>query len=164
MQKHASNYGEHEEGNILPLSYLYKQGFIDKAELYTQIKRHISLSIQAAGSKLYQPTEKNQSISVGSTALKNLSAKVKYFEIFGYDFMVDCSKHMWLIEVNTNPCIELSNKWLSTIIPRMLDDAFKLTIDRLFTAKIKAYPKKTPFTVPGYDDDANMWERVGEDS
>lgn len=28
------------------------------------------------------------------------------FEIFGYDFMLDENGKLWLIEVNTNPCIE----------------------------------------------------------
>ena len=49
--------------------------------------------------------------------------------------MIDSSQHIWLIEVNTNPCIELPNKWLSAIIPRMLDDALKLTLDRIFYRK-----------------------------
>ena len=30
-------------------------------------------------------------------------------EIFGYDFMVDSVMRPWLIEVNTNPCLEESN-------------------------------------------------------
>ena len=30
-------------------------------------------------------------------------------EIFGYDFMVDNELRPWLIEVNTNPCLEESN-------------------------------------------------------
>lgn len=34
-----------------------------------------------------------------------INSKCKYFEIFGYDFMVDANKHLWLIEVNTNPCL-----------------------------------------------------------
>ena len=34
-------------------------------------------------------------------------------EIFGYDFMVDHNLRPWLIEVNTNPCLEESNKLLS---------------------------------------------------
>lgn len=38
--------------------------------------------------------------------------------------MLDETGHVWLIEVNTNPCIELSK--------RMLDDAFKLTVDKMF--------------------------------
>jgi tubulin polyglutamylase TTLL1/tubulin monoglycylase TTLL3/8 len=30
------------------------------------------------------------------------------FEIFGYDFMLDEDFNVFLIEVNTNPCIETS--------------------------------------------------------
>lgn len=26
-------------------------------------------------------------------------------EIFGYDFLIDESLNVWLIEINTNPCI-----------------------------------------------------------
>lgn len=42
------------------------------------------------------------------------------FEIFGYDFMIDAEFNVWLIEVNTNPCIEEPNHYMSTIVPRML--------------------------------------------
>jgi len=42
------------------------------------------------------------------------------FEIFGYDFMLDESGKAWLIEVNTNPCIEESSPLLAQLIPRML--------------------------------------------
>ncbi len=55
------------------------------------------------------------------------------FELFGLDFMLDSDMNCWLIEVNTNPCIEESSKLLAMLIPRMLDDMFKLTIDRLFS-------------------------------
>ena len=30
------------------------------------------------------------------------------FEIFGLDFMIDDRLKPWLIEVNTNPCLELN--------------------------------------------------------
>lgn len=66
--------------------------------------------------------------------------------------MVDCAKHVWLIEVNTNPCIELSNKWLSSIIPRMLDDAMKLTIDKIFYKKKCFKEDAESFNVEGYSD------------
>lgn len=42
------------------------------------------------------------------------------FEIFGYDFIIDSNYHVWLIEVNTNPCIETSSPLLEMYIPRML--------------------------------------------
>ena len=31
------------------------------------------------------------------------------FEIFGYDFIIDENFKVWLIEINTNPCIEESS-------------------------------------------------------
>lgn len=60
-------------------------------------------------------------------------------EIFGYDFMLDENCNPYLIEVNTNPCIEESSQLLETLLPRMLDDAFSLTIDRVFDTDKKGY-------------------------
>ena len=54
------------------------------------------------------------------------------FEIFGYDFMIDQDFTVWLIECNTNPCLDESSGLLKILLPRMLDDAFKLTIDKVF--------------------------------
>lgn len=51
------------------------------------------------------------------------------FEIFGYDYIVDDNFKPWLIEVNTNPCLDESSKLLQQLLPRMLDDAFKLSLD-----------------------------------
>ncbi len=59
------------------------------------------------------------------------------FEIFGYDFMIDENLKVWLIEVNTNPCLEESSPILEEILPRMLDDAFKLTIDKIYPPPIR---------------------------
>lgn len=50
----------------------------------------------------------------------------------GYDFILDQDLNVWLIEVNTNPCIEESSPLLAMLLPRMLDDAFKMTIDVIF--------------------------------
>lgn len=48
--------------------------------------------------------------------------------------MLDADFNSWLIEVNTNPCLEESSKLLESLIPRMVDDLFKLTIDKVFVA------------------------------
>ena len=48
--------------------------------------------------------------------------------------MIDSQLRPWLIEINTNPCLEETSKLLSELLPRMLDDAFKLTLDVLFPA------------------------------
>lgn len=46
--------------------------------------------------------------------------------------MIDQAGAPWLIEVNTNPCLEESSKLLKTLLPRMVNDAFKLTVDTVF--------------------------------
>lgn len=54
------------------------------------------------------------------------------FELFGLDFMIDEHFQTWLIEVNTNPCLELCCPLLARLIPSMLENAFKVAIDPLF--------------------------------
>ena len=71
-------------------------------------------------------------ISLNSVRGK-LSETKHCFEIFGYDFILDQDFNTWLIEVNTNPCIEEASPLLAMLIPRMPDDAFKLTLDVIFT-------------------------------
>ena len=50
----------------------------------------------------------------------------------------------WLIEVNTNPCLEESSTLLKVLIPRMIDDALKLTVDVIFPQKKKDEIKIEP--------------------
>lgn len=54
------------------------------------------------------------------------------FELFGYDFILDEDFNVWLIEVNTNPCIEESSELLKIYLPRMIEDMLRLTIDHIF--------------------------------
>ena len=41
--------------------------------------------------------------------------------------MIDEALRPWLIEVNTNPCLELSGSYLSRLIPSMVENALKYT-------------------------------------
>ena len=54
------------------------------------------------------------------------------FELFGYDFILDEDFNTWLIEVNTNPCLEESSNLLKTLLPRLIEDMFQLTLDVVF--------------------------------
>lgn len=69
--------------------------------------------------------------SLAADTIKAVSRKIDpqrrhcSFEIFGYDFMIDESMKVWLIEVNTNPCLELSSPLLARLIPSMLENAIK---------------------------------------
>ena len=121
VQQFDDNYGKLEEGN--QLSFLQASELINEQEGRTvdfheivskQIAPVIEMTLASAESKLNSKQRKN------------------CFEIFGYDFMVDDSLQPWLIEVNTNPCLEETSQLLKQYLPRMLDDAFKLTIDVFF--------------------------------
>jgi hypothetical protein len=50
------------------------------------------------------------------------------FELFGYDFILDEDFNVWLIEVNTNPCIEESSELLKVFLARMIEDLLKITV------------------------------------
>jgi hypothetical protein len=41
------------------------------------------------------------------------------------DFMIDANYNVWLIEVNSNPCLELSCPLLGSIIPKMVENALE---------------------------------------
>lgn len=64
------------------------------------------------------------------------------FDLLGFDFMIDADFTVWLIECNTNPCIEESSQLLRMLLPRMLDDAFKLTLDKHFP--VVSQPSEAP--------------------
>ena len=74
-------------------------------------------------------------------SLKSVSKKltkinpVLCFEIFGYDFILDSDFRPWILEINDNPGLCISSPVIEKIIPRMLDDAFRLTIDKVFETK-----------------------------
>ena len=53
-------------------------------------------------------------------------------QIFGLDFMIDEDFKLYLIEVNTNPCLELSSTLLARLIPNMLENVYKIAVDPIF--------------------------------
>ncbi len=58
--------------------------------------------------------------------------RINTFEIYGYDFMFDDDFRIYLIEVNTNPCLELGCPLLARLIPNMVENALRLTVDPVF--------------------------------
>ena len=89
------------------------------------------------------------------------------FELFGYDFIIDELFRAWLIEVNTNPCLEESSKLLQMLLPRLIDDALKLTIDVIFPRKRRGDGWLRPeieinYKVNGYNNYENMWEQIDD--
>lgn len=63
------------------------------------------------------------------------------FELFGLDYMIDEDFKVYLIEVNTNPCLEISSTLLARLIPNMIENVlryfhwiltYRIAIDPIF--------------------------------
>ena len=65
------------------------------------------------------------------------------FEVYGYDFMLDDDFKTYLIEVNTNPCLEMSSPLLARLIPNMMENALRIVVDPIFTPPENFSQKKS---------------------
>ena len=82
------------------------------------------------------------------------------YVLLGYDFMIDINFKIWLIEINKNPGLSFSSPIIEMLLPRMMDDSLRLTIDRVFDPIFlnnDHHYYKSPFSVEGYNDFENMW-------
>ena len=129
VQMKSGDYGRYEDGNQLDFKQF--QEYLDKDFNEREVKEgrpKISVKHDLVEDIKYTITK-----TIDSVKRKLDPAKRKgTFEILGYDFMVDYDMSVWLIECNTNPCFDESSKILEILLPRMLDDAFKLSIDKNF--------------------------------
>ena len=95
-------------------------------------------------------------MTAGASSL-NMNNRKYSFEIFGYDFILDKEFNVYLLEINTNPGLEESSPLIRMLVPRMIDDALKLTVDKLFNKQNDEY---SPYSVEGYLDNENLWDFV----
>jgi len=89
----------------------------------------------------------------------NILSRKYCFEIFGYDFIIDENYQPYLLEINTNPGLEISSPLIEELLPRMIDDALKLTIDKEYTKSYKYANEESKFPVTDYNNNENMWEK-----
>lgn len=149
VQVNAKNYGSFEDGN--QMSFKAFQQYLDYN--YSEKEMSVREFLVPAMQKIVK-----KSILATRKKLDNTAARKYSFEIFGYDFILDEDFNVWLIEANTNPCLEESSALLKALIPRMLDDAFKLTLDCIFPPLAQhASVSAKKYSVEGYGDDENMW-------
>ncbi|CAG9318479.1 unnamed protein product [Blepharisma stoltei] len=131
IQNKSEDYGRYESGN--KLSYAEFQRYLNAnysgTDFYTDILPQIEKLIFDSIAATYQ--------------ILNLQKKKQTFEVFGYDFMIDQQFKVWLIEANTNPCLELSGSYLAKLIPEMLDNALRIALDPLFPPFVNHKKYKT---------------------
>lgn len=115
IQKQADDFGKFE--NFNKMSYQDFQKYLNQNYMTLKIDviKHIIPQIR----KLIADTMKAVCFKIDPNRLQN------QFEILGYDFMLDEDFRLYLIEVNTNPCLETDSPLLSRIIPELIESTFK---------------------------------------
>ena len=137
VQKHTPLYGKYEQGN--KLSYSDLQRYLDAK----YPKKDLNFE-----NKILPKMKQVATDAVKSAYLKlSPENKENNFEIFGLDFMIDADFKPWLIEINTNPCLELSSSLLERIIPTMVEHSLRLSLDVMFPPP-GHYPNTSKHLVP----------------
>ena len=163
VQKYNKNFSKTEIGNEISFNDFQKElneksqkegkNLIDfRKNIFPEIIKIIARSANSIKGKI------------------NLSNRNNCFELFGYDFILDINYRPFLLEINTNPGYEESSPLIKKLVPRMIDDAMKLTIDKEFdttyktddikNAKNEKNVKKSNYDVDGYSSEENMWLKI----
>ena len=149
VQKHNKNFSKSEIGN--EISFADFQRELNKSGKNIDFKKNIFPEII-------------QIVAISANSIKgkiNLSKRTNCFEIFGYDFILDANYKPFLLEINTNPGYEESSPLIKMLVPRMIDDAMKLTIDKEFETRYKSKEQnQSNFFVEGYSSEENMWLKI----
>ena len=155
LQKHNKFFSKYEKGN--EVSFETFQNYINenskkkinfKQSIYPQFIEIIRHTIQSAKNSI------------------NINKKKNCFELMGYDFLLDEEFNVFLIEINSNPGLEISSEIIKILVPRMIDDALRLTVDDIFKTDYNKEWKNekgeycSKYHVNGYKDEDNMWEFV----
>jgi len=153
LQKHNKDFQKFEEGN--EVSFKDFQKCLDTQ--YEPYKKNVHKDILPQIKKIIQLT----AMSVKGKI--NLHDRRYCYVVLGYDFMIDSEFKAWLIEVNRNPGMVESSSLIRTLVPRMLDEVFRLTLDRIYEPKFienDHFIYKSPYTVEGYSDYETVFEFV----
>jgi len=67
-----------------------------------------------------------------SHGLLDPNGRMHCMEVFGLDFILDDEFKPYLLEVNSNPCLDVSSPILARLIPVMLENALRIGLDPIF--------------------------------
>jgi hypothetical protein len=153
LQKKSNKFEKYEYGNEISFKdfklFLEKENIsLDNFDnLINDMKYLIKISMNSVGKKLFK------------------TENVLCFEVFGYDFIVDNNFKPWILEINNNPGLGISSPVIEKLVPRMFDDALRLTIDKIFDTKYhdSCFDKDnnlyiSKYKLEGFSDDENVFE------
>lgn len=132
VQKKSDDYGKFENGN--KMSYENFQRYL--VYNYPELEMNFTADILPKMKDLVQDTMKAVFLKL------NPENREMLFEVYGYDFMIDSKGKPWLIEVNTNPCLDTSSPILARVIPSMIENAIRIAVDPIFPEPSNS-PKKS---------------------
>ena len=136
--KDEAAYGKHERGN--KVSY-------DKFQEYLTSEDENNAGVME--SKIL-PQVKSLVIETMEAVKHSLAGETTTnFELLGYDFMVDDDFHVYLIEVNSNPCLEdwacpLLGQMINAMLGSMMHIAVDLPLNRVQNPKNDTASRNTP--------------------
>lgn len=111
----CEDYGKYEPGNKISFkdfaTYLKNLRGVDfEEEIVPKMRKAIADTLVAFWNQLNLPlTWETEQLDENQRPSENLTRGIiNQFEIFGYDFMIDDDMSVYLIEVNTNPCLDTS--------------------------------------------------------
>ena len=160
FQKYNNNFGKYEKGNEVSFDDLQNNININynncvdfRKDIIPKIKNIIKFVFQSVKYKI------------------NGLNRNYTFEIYGFDFMLDNKFNPFLIEVNLNPGLEESSPLIKMLVPRMLDDALRLTVDKEFrtiynfngvekSSINNNFQYQSPFPVKGYSNNENIFKFI----
>ena len=131
IQKQHPSYQEVKETTVWNFEHF--QEYID--EFYTETKNLPPRWVFTTMTKKIQ----NIMQICFSSIMRKLQHRVGYFEILGFDFMIDSDFKIWLIEVNVNPALHTNCDVLQDVIPNIVKSSIILSIE-VFEKCIKHKP------------------------
>ena len=131
VQKYGGGYGKYEDGNKVSFFEFQKyldNNYADKGlnfydDIASQMKVLATHAIKAVYGKI-DPFKQQHCFEVCFSKIL-IQDFNRNFQLFGLDFMIDRNFKVWLIEINTNPCLETSSPILMRLIPTIVENTFR---------------------------------------
>jgi len=119
IQKYSKDYNKYEESNMKVFNSLEFKELYDKfIPIWSSIIKNI-----VAGSKK-EIKAKTAGVEYGLNR--------EFYELLGFDFLIDENMKTWLLEINMNPGIFCNNKEIDYQMNFLVNDMFKIVVDKSY--------------------------------